>query len=160
MPSSPPAHCHVRDYARTTLAPRHARALRAFAEAFFYDESSPFPEGRLDALVAECDAFVSPASKTLRFGLRAILEILRLVPLLVLGRFALFEDLDVRARVKMLERMESSRFVPFTLMVVAYKTVLAVLFFEDPAELRAMRYPGPERVRWRKSLTAKKPEAA
>jgi hypothetical protein len=153
MPSSPSPVTHVRDYARTTLRPRHQRTVRAFAEAFFFDETAPFPEGKLDAIVPECDRFVSPASKTLRFGLVVILDVMRLLPLLVIGRFALFEDVPVKDRVRMLEKMEASRFVPFTLFVVAYKTILAVLFFEDPRELAAMRYPGPDRKRWKKSLT-------
>jgi hypothetical protein len=139
---------HVRDYSRSTLAPRHRAVVRAFAEAFFFDPDAPFAEGELDALVRECDGFISPASKTLRFGLRMVLEALRLLPILVVGRFALFEDLPTQARIHMLERMERSKFVLYTLIVIGYKTILAVLFFEDPRELAATGYPGPERKRW------------
>jgi hypothetical protein len=152
MPSSSPVATHVRDYARTTLSPRHRRVVRAFTEAFFFDPEAPFAEGQLDAVVVQCDGFVSPASKTLRFGLRLVLDALRLIPIFVIGKFALFDDLSVEARVEMLDRMERSRFVLFTLMVVAYKTILAVLFFEDPRELEAMGYPGPERKRWKRAL--------
>ncbi len=152
MPSSSPVETHVRDYARTTLAPRHRRVVRAFTEAFFVDPDVPFGDGQLDRAVEECDRFVSPASKTLRFGLRAVLDAIRLVPILVVGKFALFDDLPVETRVRMLQKMESSRFVLFALMLVAYKTILAILFFEDPRELSAMRYPGPERTRWKRAL--------
>lgn len=59
-----------------------------------------------------------------------------------------FEDLDVNARVRLLERMERSRFTPLVLAFVAYKTLLTMMFFEMPEELRAMGYPGLERKRW------------
>jgi hypothetical protein len=152
MPSSSPVATHVRDYARTTLSPRHRRVVHAFTEAFFFDPENPFPEGRLDAVVKDCDGFVSPASKTLRFGLRLILDVMRLIPVLVVGKLALFDELPVEKRVEMLDRMETSKFILFTLMVVAFKTILAVVFFEDPRELKAMGYPGPERKRWKRAL--------
>jgi hypothetical protein len=34
------------------------------------------------------------------------------------------------------------------LPLIAFKTVLAMHFFEDDAELRALGYPGDERKRW------------
>jgi hypothetical protein len=142
---------HVRDYARRTFARRHLQVIAAFAEALFDDPAAPFEPGQLEALAANCDQFVSPASKTLRFGLRTILDVLRWLPLLVIGRFATFEELPLPDRVKMLGRMERAR-PPLPLMLVAYKTILAMLFFEDPRELAATGYPGPERRRWRLGL--------
>jgi hypothetical protein len=142
---------HVRDYARRTFAPRHLQVIATFAEALFHDPAAPFEPGQLEALATNCDQFVSPASKTLRFGLRAILDVLRWLPLLVIGRLATFEELPLADRIRMLERMERAR-PPLPLMLVAYKTILAMLFFEDPKELAATGYPGPERQRWKLSL--------
>jgi hypothetical protein len=142
---------HVRDYARTTFAPRHRRVLRAFAEALFFDEERPFEVGRLDALVDDCDDFVSRASKTLRFGLRGILDAIRWLPPLVVRRLSTFEELPLADRVRMLERMDRGT-PPLPLMLVAYKTILAMLFFEAPGELVDIGYPGPERSRWRRAL--------
>lgn len=141
---------HVRDYARRTFAPRHLRMIRAFAEALFFDEAAPFAEGQLDALAADCDHFVSPSSKTLRFGLVAILDVMRWLPFLM-GRFSTFDELPLPDRVKVLERMDRGA-PPLPLLVVAYKTMLAMLFFETPKELAATGYPGPERKRWKLAM--------
>jgi len=136
---SSPVALHVRDYTRRTFAPRHRRVLRAFAEA------------RLDALVENCDDFVSRASKTLRFGLTGILDAIRWLPILVIHRFSTFEELSTADRVTMLERMDRAA-PPLPLMLVAYKTILAMLFFEAPRELTDIGYPGPERERWKRAL--------
>jgi hypothetical protein len=142
---------HVRDYARTTLKPRHRPVVRAFAEALFH-QAVPVPEARLDAFAGEVDRFISPASKTLRFGLLLMLDVIRWLPLLVVGRPALFEDLPLAVRITLLERLEGSRFTPLTLILVAYKTMMTVLFFEESTELAATGYPGDARERWRKGL--------
>jgi hypothetical protein len=141
----------MRDYARTTLKPRHRPVVRAFAEALFRGQE-PIPEERLAGFAEEVDRFVSPASKTLRFGLLVVLDLIRWAPLFVMGRFAAFEDLPFESRVKMLDRMERSKLAPLTLMLVAYKTMMTVLFFEDPRELAAIGYPGPERERYKRAL--------
>jgi hypothetical protein len=142
---------HVRDYARTTLKARHRRVVRAFAEALFH-HAVPVPEARLDAFAEEVDRFISPASKTLRFGLLLMLDVIRWLPLVVVGKAALFEDLPVDARITFLERLERSRITPLALILVAYKTMMTVLFFEDATELTATGYPGPARERWKKGL--------
>jgi hypothetical protein len=148
---SPHVALHVRDYRRTTFGPGHRRVLRAFAEALFYDETAPFAPGQLDALVEDCDDFVSRASKTLRFGLVGILLVMRWLPPFLVRRFSTFEELSLADRVAMLERMDRGA-PPLPLLVVAYKTLLAMLFFEAPRELAAMGYPGPERSRWKRAL--------
>jgi len=66
-------------------------------------------------------------------------------------RFSTFEELSLADRVAMLERMDRGA-PPLPLLVVAYKTLLAMLFFEAPRELAAMGYPGPERSRWKRAL--------
>jgi hypothetical protein len=142
---------HVRDYARTTLKPRHRPVVRAFAEALFH-HAVPVPEARLDAFAGEVDRFISPASKTLRFGLLLMLDVIRWLPLVVVGRPALFENLPLDARITLLERLEGSRLAPLTLILVAYKTMMTVLFFEEATELAATGYPGSARERWKKGL--------
>ncbi len=150
-PSMPLPLLRTRDFARTTLRPRHRAVVRALGEAMFTGDE-PLAEADLDALVESADGFMSPASKTLRFGLTGMLDILRFLPLLVVGRFAAFDDLSREDRVKMLGRMDASRFVPFTLIVVAFKTMLTIAFFEDEARQRAIGYPGPEREHYKRSL--------
>jgi hypothetical protein len=136
----------TKDFRRTTLKPRHRPLVRALAEALFSPNGEATPE-RLDAFVDEVDAFLSPASKTLRFGLLMMLQVLRWSPLFF-GRFRLFDDLPVDERVRHLERLDHSKVKQLPLIVVAYKTVLTMLFYEDEEELRGLGYPGPERKRY------------
>ncbi len=136
----------TKDFRRTTLKPRHRPLVRALAEALFSPNGEATPE-RLDAFVDDVDAFLSPASKTLRFGLVMMLHVLRWSPLFF-GRFRLFEDLTVDERVTHLERLDHSKVKQLPLIVVAYKTVLTMLFYEDEDELRGLGYPGAERKRY------------
>jgi len=138
----------TRDFARTTLRPRHRRTIAAIAEALFSRDAEPLDPAMLDAFVTNIDGFMSPASKTLRTGLILMLELLRFLPIVVVGKLALFEDLPIATRTRMLEKMDRSRLSFFPLVVVAFKTMLTVAYFEDEARLRALGYPGEERKRW------------
>lgn len=135
----------TRDFQRTTLRPRHRPIVRALAEALFSPDGEATPE-RLDAFVDEVDAFISPASKTLRFGLVMMLHILRWSPLLF-GKLRAFDDMNIEDRVHHLERLDQSKVKQLPLIVVAYKTVLTMLFYEDEQELRGLGYPGHTRKR-------------
>jgi hypothetical protein len=132
------------------LRPRHRVVLRALAEALFAHESGP-REGQLEALVEGFEAHLAPVSATLRFGLVAMLDLIHWLPRLLFSNVRAFEDLTREQRVHLLERMERSRAVLLLVPLVAYKAFLSFIFFEDPRELQAMRYPGDgERKRWLK----------
>ena len=103
--------------------------------------------------------YLSRASKTLRFGLVMMLEIVRLLPLFLIGRFASFENLTIEERVAMLEKMESHRIVPIALIFVAFKTPMMIVFFEDDALLTELGYPGEARSK-HKHLPVAKEQAA
>ena len=137
-----------KDFQRTTLRPRHRPVVRALAEALFSPAGEATPE-RLDAFVDEVDQFISPASKTLRFGLVLMLGVLRWSPLFF-GRFRLFDDMSVEDRIEHLERLDRSKVKQLPLIVVAYKTVMTMLFYETPEELAGLGYPGHARKRYLK----------
>ncbi len=143
----------TKDYRRTTLRAHHRPIVRALAEAFFSPEGE-IDDAELDALVDEADRFVSPASKTLRFGLKLMIDVLNLSPLLF-GRFRTFATMSVADRVHHLERLETSKIAQLSLLVVSYKTVLTLLFYEQPDQLRAIGY-SHDRERWRRSLPVAK----
>ncbi len=102
---------------------------------------------------------MSPASKTLRWGLLVMLDVVRWAPLFVLGRFSTFEGLPRAEKTRMLEAMDRSKIAELTLIVVAYKTIMSILFFESAIELSALGYPGPERHRYRRGLPLTTPTA-
>ena len=147
-----------RDFARKTLRLRHASIVRALAQAMFAHDPEP-EASRLDAFVLDVDAYVSHASKMLRLGLLAMLEVIHIAPLFLLWRFATFESLACPDRVHILERMERSRFVPLTLVLVAYKAILCLIYFEHPDELADVGYSAT-RTRWVRALPLTISEAA
>jgi hypothetical protein len=141
----------TRDFSRTTLSARHRPVVRGLAEAMFSADGEVDP-ARLDAFVGEVDHFISHASKTLRFGLRLMLDVVRWLPVFLIRRWSLFENLPRGEKVRMLEAMECSNVVLVALVLVAYKTIMTMIFYEDPAELRDLGYTGPERQRYKKGL--------
>lgn len=136
--------------ARFVLRPAQRVVLRALGDALFAHEDGPRPE-QLDSLVDGFEAHLTPVSRTLRFGLLAMLVLVHWLPILLFTSLRPFEDLPRERRVRLLERMERSRVALLLVPLVAYKSFLAFIFFEDPRELRALGYPGDgERKRWLK----------
>lgn len=133
--------------ARFELSPRHRTMVRAIAGALFEHDAGP-TEAQLDAVATSYEAHVAALSMQLRPVLLLSLDLVRWLPLLLFVAAKPFDELDVETRVRMLERMERSRWMPLVLAFVAYKTLLTMIFFEMPEELRAMNYPGLERKRW------------
>jgi hypothetical protein len=141
----------TKDFQRTTLKPRHRPMVRAIAEAMFSPDGHVSDE-KLEIFVDEVDRFVSPASKTLRFGLMVMLNLLRFSPFLFF-RFKTFDEMSVDDRIHHLERLERSRIRQLPLLVVGFKTILTMIFYEDKEEEKHFGYPGPERKRWKSSPT-------
>lgn len=123
--------------------------VRAIAEAMFSEDGEVEP-ARLDAHVGEVDAFVSAASKTLRFGLRVALALVRFAPVLFLLRLRTLERLPLDERVAVLRRLERSRLTELSLAFIGWRTVMTIVFYEHPSELRALGYAGEERSRHRR----------
>lgn len=140
----------TKDFKRTTLKERHRPVIRALAEAFFSPDGE-VSDARLEGFIDEVDGFISPASKTLRFGLVMLLAAIQWSPLLY-GRLRVFSEMKLDERIAHLERLEASRFTKVSLLVVAYKTLLTMLFYEDEGELEALGYPGNERKRYLRLL--------
>jgi hypothetical protein len=141
---------------RTTLTRSDRVVLRAIAEAMF-SEDGDATASKLDAHVEEVDAYISAASKTLRFGMRVALFVIRLAPILLFVRMTTIERLEVHARAAVLARLERSRMASLTLAFVGWRTVMTLLFYEDPAELAAIGY-SDARERHRKLPIAPAPE--
>jgi hypothetical protein len=153
------AAVRARDFRRTTFQKQHRPTLRAVAEAIVTAET-PIPEARMSEFLDDFDDYISRSSKTLRFGFLLLLQLVRVLPPFMLARFALFEDLSMDDRVRMLERMESHRITLLALVFVAFKTPMMIVWFEDPLLLAEIGYPGEERSRYKRLLPVIKPEAA
>ncbi len=145
---------HQRDFLRTTVQPRHRTLLPKLAEAYLADDA-PMDPKELEAFCGEVDQAISTASKTLRFGLIAMLDVVQWSPLFILGKPSFFEDLSLHDRARLLERLERSKLVSLTLVFVAWKTLLMLVYFEEPEQLKALGYPGPERKRYLTVLGAR-----
>jgi hypothetical protein len=135
-----------------TLAARHRRVARAFAEALLALPAAPGDgPGAADALVDTFDAHLASVSRGLRPLLLLALDWLRWLPVVLFVAARPFEDLPVAARTSLLERMDRSRSPLLFLPLVAYKTLLSMMHFEQATELRALGYPGEERARWKRA---------
>jgi hypothetical protein len=129
------------------LSPRHRAVVRALGEALFHHDAGPTPE-QLDTLGAAVEAHLVPVSRPQRFMLLLALELVRWLPVLLLMGHGTFDGLSIERRLRILERMDRSRVLLLLMPLVAFKTLFAMLFFEQPEELRAMGYPGDDRKRW------------
>ncbi len=137
--------------ARKTLTRRDRIVLRAVAEAMFSQDGEVERE-RLDAHLDEVDAFISNASKPVRLGLRFALFVVRLAPVLLLFRMRMLESLEVDERVAVLSRLERSRFAELSLAFIGWRTVMTLVFYEDPVELAALGYASDERKVYKRRL--------
>jgi hypothetical protein len=106
--------------------------------------------GRLDAHLDEVDAFISNASKLTRVGLRLALFVVRLAPVLLFFRMRMFESLSVDERVSVLTRLERSRFAELSLAFIGWRSVMTIVFYEQPAELEALGYSSERKVHKRR----------
>lgn len=94
-------------------------------------------EERLGALVDESFEFLRSASFVSRIGLIAALVLLRFAPLLSFFSWRPLERLDRTRRREMLSRLERS---PLGLVLVAWRTILVLHFYEDARELARIGY--------------------
>ena len=122
--------------------------VRALGEALFQHEDGP-THAQLDTLVDAVEAHLRPVSRPQRAALLLGLALVRWLPVLLGVALATFEQVSIAKRLRILERMDRSRVLLLLMPLVAFKTLLSMLFFEQPAELRAMGYPGDDRKRWR-----------
>jgi hypothetical protein len=130
------------------LAPRHRDVVRALAEALFAVDAKLHP---LERVVDAFEDHLGRVSRSLRRMLLLALELVRWLPLLLFFAAAPFEALPVERRTALLGRMERSRALVVLMPLVAFKTLLSMIFYEDAGELRALGYGGDERVRWRRA---------
>ncbi len=117
-----------------------------------FAEDGEVERARLEAHVRHMLDVVSVASWPVRFGLRLALVLLSLSPLLLFAHARRLERLSVGERVRVLDRLERSRFMPFCLAFVGWRTIATLVFYEDPAELRALGYTSDERHRHKRLL--------
>ena len=143
--AAPPALV-TKDFARTTLRARHRPMVRAIGEALFSPDGEA-PPAKIEAFVDDFDGFISPTSVTLRYGLLAMMFVLKWSPIFF-GKLRTFDELSVDERVHHLERLDQSKVKQFPLIVAAFKTVMTMVYYEDEEELTALGYPGPERTRY------------
>lgn len=128
-----------------SLRPRHRRTARALADALFhYDGLAP---ERIDAVAGTLDGQLAAIRRPQRTLFLLGLTFVRWLPILLFSSLRTFEDLDRDARVRLLERMDKSRSMPMLIALVGYKTLLSMIFYEHPDELRAMGC-GNARKRW------------
>jgi len=135
----------TRDWQRTTFGPFGKRVLFALAEAFFTDPDDPADRGaaqRFAWLVDDVDDFISQASPSLRWGTRIAALLVELAPLFFIGRFARCSSLPLEERERYLSKVEASAVPRVAVLVVMFKTLMTVLYFEHPEAAPHLGYDG------------------
>ena len=124
----------TRDWQRVTFGPFARRAIRAVAEALFTDDTvrDEGAPARFDWLVLDADAMISNGSRQLRVGMRISITLLELLPLFVVGRPSRCSTLPLPLRVRYLQRLEAGPITQLALLVVLWKSLLTILWFEHP----------------------------
>lgn len=125
--------------------------LLAIAEAMFAEDGEA-SKAKLEARLRESLAVVAVATWPVRFGLHLALVLLQVAPLLCFAHARTLERLSLGERVRFLERLERSSFLPLCLAFVGWRTIATLVFYEDPSELRALGYTGEERQRHKRAL--------
>lgn len=135
----------TRDWQRTTFGPYGKRILFAMAEAFFTDPDDPADRGapqRFAWLVDDVDDFISQASPALRWGTRIAAVLVDVAPIFFIGRFARCSSLPLVDRERYLARVEASTVPRVAVLVVMFKTLMTVLYFEHPEAAPHLGYDG------------------
>lgn len=137
----------TRDWERTTFGPFTRRTIVGLAEAFFTEPGAPHDEhdrarDRYEWTANEADSYVSNASFQMRAGMWLMLVVLELAPLFVVGRLSRCSSLPVDARVHYLEKIDRGRVVLLALFVTVWKTLLTILYFENPEAAATLGYDG------------------
>jgi hypothetical protein len=130
-----------------TFSERQRAVMKALGEAILHHADGPTPP-QLDVLMADAEAHLGRVSRPQRAAILLGLLLVRFLPFLLLSALEPFDALSVPKRLRLLERMDRSRWSVLLMPLVAFKSLLSLLFFEQPAELRAMGYPGDDRKRW------------
>ena len=139
-----------RDWERTTFGPFSRRAISGLAEALFTDPDAPADRGaaaRFEWVAADADAMISNASGQMRVFMRLTVIALELLPVLFVGRLARCSSLPLDARVRYLQRVEAGKLTQTAMLVVVWKTLLTILYFEHPEAAPRLGYDG-RHERW------------
>ncbi|MBK6693986.1 MAG: hypothetical protein IPG50_17520 [Myxococcales bacterium] len=111
-------------------------ALRALTEGLVGAEATS--PATVQRTVVNVDAHVAAAAPLTRLGLVLLVDVLRVLPLFVVGTFALVESLSAEERARFLEKTERSP--RWSLLIVAIKTLVIITFYELPGELERIGY--------------------
>jgi hypothetical protein len=115
---------------------RTQRSARAVAEALFFDPAAPPPAARLDWVVTEVADLLRHAGTRSRGMFQLCLFLVSWLAPLWLFRLPPLRRLPLGDRVRALTKMEDSRTV--SPLVLACKTVLCMVYYEDEGALRVI----------------------
>lgn len=153
------------DWNRPGLSARSRRVMLAAAEAMYSDEDGDGRPSAADSAVCEravdgLDRLVGSASGVIRHGFAVFTLAMQVLPLFVLGRFALMTSLTLDERIRYLEALERSRLGFIAMLFVAIKVPMTICAFEEGDELRSTGFDRPDTVARRKRPRRAEPKRA
>ncbi|MFO0664786.1 MAG: hypothetical protein U0174_12595 [Polyangiaceae bacterium] len=111
----------------------------AIAEALFQTETGPVDAARLAWLEGEFRSFLGHAGPWARFLAGACSRFTTILGPLLTGTFRSFNSLSTDERLRVLERLEAS---PFALVLLGIKTMLCILYYEQPDAAAEIGFDG------------------
>lgn len=116
------------------------RRAMAIAEAVFQSvDGAPPDPARIAWLKEEFRSFLGHAGAWSRFLAGACAAFTTIVGPLLCGKFGGFVALSIEERLRVLRRIESS---PFALVLLGIKTMLCIIYYEDPGAAREIGFDG------------------
>jgi hypothetical protein len=134
----------ARDFRVHAFGPITRPLVRSLAEALFHDEARPPGEAaeRYEWVTEQADDFAGHASAQLAMSLRLAAIAVEWLPLIVVGRFTRASSMSAEARSAYVSALERHPISWFALLVVAWKTLLTIVWFEHPENAKELQYDG------------------
>lgn len=111
----------------------------AIAEVLFQTDAGPVDPARLAWVKDEFRSFLGHAGPWARFLAGACSLFTTVLGPLLCGKFSGFASLPIEERLRVLERLEAS---PFALVLLGIKTMLCILYYEQPEAAAEIGFDG------------------
>lgn len=134
-----PGGADVRGRTPASVSERTLSRSIAIAEALFRTDAGPVDPARMIWLKDEFRSFLGHAGPWARFLAGACSSFTTLLGPLLSGKLRSFASLSLEERGRVLERLEAS---PFALVLLGIKTMLCILYYEQPAAAAEIGFDG------------------
>ncbi len=148
MNAAPPSLADIpsaKEWERPGLSPGGLAIARAAIEAMLSEGTPPNPADPtwVERVARAYDLSIGVSSLQVRLGVRSLVVLLEWLPVVVLGVPSRMSRLTLEDRMRYLEALESHRFAPLVMLLVATKVPMLMSAFESGDALKLTGYDRP-----------------